>query len=196
MSLPGSASTDTPPASPNISTIQVSPERSNSLQLPLDTSEVTPPSSPGETSTQTSPNGDDSNSRVQSPTDKKRDASPNDSTSATSSPASKSSLFSTARSQHRDKTHNNIVLKNYEGEKNDEGLPHGFGKIDYVDGSYYEGEWQNGYRHGKGKNISQYLHSLRTNINCHKKELGLTQIVINMLVIGLMDTNMAMAFGR
>lgn len=38
----------------------------------------------------------------------------------------------------------------YEGEYNGDGLRHGKGKCVYFDGSTYEGDWSNGWRHGKG----------------------------------------------
>ncbi len=43
--------------------------------------------------------------------------------------------------------------KYYEGERNKDELPHGFGKYSYVDGDVYEGYWENGFKHGKGKII-------------------------------------------
>ena len=38
----------------------------------------------------------------------------------------------------------------YEGEYNMSSQYHGKGKITYKDGSYYDGEWENGKRHGFG----------------------------------------------
>ena len=34
----------------------------------------------------------------------------------------------------------------YKGETNSEGLKHGKGKLTYMDGTTYEGQWVNGYR--------------------------------------------------
>ncbi len=38
----------------------------------------------------------------------------------------------------------------YQGEKNEAGEPHGFGKYSYVEGDTYEGMWENGFKHGQG----------------------------------------------
>ena len=37
----------------------------------------------------------------------------------------------------------------YTGELRD-GLPHGRGKCEYVNGNVYDGQWKQGKRHGKG----------------------------------------------
>ena len=38
----------------------------------------------------------------------------------------------------------------YEGTLNKNDLPDGKGKCKYSDGTYYQGEWKNGKRNGKG----------------------------------------------
>ena len=38
----------------------------------------------------------------------------------------------------------------YEGPVNEDGRRHGIGKCAWVDGSYYEGDWALGVRHGNG----------------------------------------------
>mmetsp|Transcript_35901 Transcript_35901/g.44552 ORF Transcript_35901/g.44552 Transcript_35901/m.44552 type:complete len:422 (+) Transcript_35901:374-1639(+) len=44
-----------------------------------------------------------------------------------------------------------VVWGSYEGERNDAGRPHGWGKVRFVDGSAYEGQFQNGQIEGHGK---------------------------------------------
>lgn len=39
---------------------------------------------------------------------------------------------------------------NYEGQKNAQGLWHGKGKVTYMDGTSYEGEWVEGLKQGQG----------------------------------------------
>ena len=41
----------------------------------------------------------------------------------------------------------------YEGEVNRQGLPEGQGTIVYPDGSNYEGEWKNGMKDGRGRQV-------------------------------------------
>ena len=41
----------------------------------------------------------------------------------------------------------------YEGEWNDNGLPHGLGIKIWKDGTRYEGAWQNGKQNGFGRTI-------------------------------------------
>jgi len=40
---------------------------------------------------------------------------------------------------------------NYEGDINDNGEPHGYGRYEWVTGQYYEGDWVKGNREGYGK---------------------------------------------
>ena len=46
----------------------------------------------------------------------------------------------------------NLIIKGckYEGETNPQGLWHGQGKVTYVDGSSYDGQWVEGQRQGRG----------------------------------------------
>jgi hypothetical protein len=39
----------------------------------------------------------------------------------------------------------------YTGETNEEGNPHGHGKMEYANGEKYEGQWKDNKLHGKGK---------------------------------------------
>ena len=39
----------------------------------------------------------------------------------------------------------------YEGERDEDGVPHGAGRCENDDGSLYDGQWARGVRHGKGK---------------------------------------------
>jgi hypothetical protein len=43
----------------------------------------------------------------------------------------------------------------YYGETNSKNDPHGYGCCLYADGTYYEGEWNNGKRCGKGGVVYQ-----------------------------------------
>ena len=45
----------------------------------------------------------------------------------------------------------NAAGAKYQGETNGDGLRHGKGKITYIDGSTYDGEWKNGLRDGLGE---------------------------------------------
>ena len=40
---------------------------------------------------------------------------------------------------------------NYQGATGDDGARQGHGTCVYADSSFYDGEWLNGCRHGKGK---------------------------------------------
>lgn len=40
---------------------------------------------------------------------------------------------------------------NYDGDENEQGLPHGWGKMIYPSGEIYEGSWIDGQKHGIGK---------------------------------------------
>lgn len=44
----------------------------------------------------------------------------------------------------------------YRGRMTEAGLPQGWGVMQYADGDYYEGEWQNGRRHGRGFLVSDH----------------------------------------
>ena len=41
----------------------------------------------------------------------------------------------------------------YEGMKNQNNQYHGKGKLTYLDGTYYDGEWSNGQRNGHGTHV-------------------------------------------
>lgn len=41
----------------------------------------------------------------------------------------------------------------YVGQVNRDLLPHGNGKLTFVGGSYYEGQWENGKKHGRGTSV-------------------------------------------
>ena len=45
----------------------------------------------------------------------------------------------------------NAAGARYDGELNDDGNRHGKGRIVYIDGSTYEGDWKNGLRDGFGE---------------------------------------------
>ena len=40
--------------------------------------------------------------------------------------------------------------ENYKGDKDHRGQRHGVGRCTWEDGSFYEGEWKEGLRHGNG----------------------------------------------
>ncbi len=42
----------------------------------------------------------------------------------------------------------------YEGDSDEGGIPNGVGRITFDDGSYYEGEFRNGYANGTGRSVS------------------------------------------
>jgi len=46
-----------------------------------------------------------------------------------------------------------VVMCNevYEGQRNAEGKPHGYGKVTFPTGDVYEGNWENGWRSGHGR---------------------------------------------
>ncbi len=52
-------------------------------------------------------------------------------------------------------------LKSYEGERNEKNERHGFGKATLPNGDTYEGQYQNGKRHGTGtyrfSNTARYI---------------------------------------
>ena len=44
----------------------------------------------------------------------------------------------------------NEMGSTYVGDRNAQGLRHGRGRCTYLDGSYYEGEWENDHKQGRG----------------------------------------------
>ena len=53
----------------------------------------------------------------------------------------------------------------YEGDRNELGERHGFGKATYDNGEYYEGEYKEGMRNGQGKykfKSARYIFPLHT----------------------------------
>lgn len=60
----------------------------------------------------------------------------------------------------------------YEGERNDHGERHGKGKARLPNGDSYEGEYQNGYRHGFGKYVFRKVKDKARNacyVGCYEK---------------------------
>jgi hypothetical protein len=158
---------DTPPPSPGKTAVQLSPSgqsqkvgtpsnssktiaqsSSNSndkVASPTTSSEVAAPSSSSKTIAQSSPSSSTKRQSLFA-------SSGNNSASSSPEKTKRPSIFSIARAQHVAHTaaEDSFTLKYYDGEKDSEGLPHGHGKYSYVDGSFYEGNWDHGKRHGKG----------------------------------------------
>jgi hypothetical protein len=42
------------------------------------------------------------------------------------------------------------IVEGYQGEYHEEGLRHGFGRYQYIDGTIYEGYWENDIQAGFG----------------------------------------------
>ena len=53
--------------------------------------------------------------------------------------------------KHSRRSRTGQVTGDYDGEVNNQDLPHGKGKCIFEDGLLYEGSWVNGKREGKGK---------------------------------------------
>jgi len=159
----GTSKTDTPYSSPSRASSQMSPNGDDKAQSPDGTGKIATPFSPSRSSAPTSPNVNNSNSKALSdnvtsgggPVSSPGRAASNVTTdgSPVQSQIKRSSIFTIARTQHmaHSKGDHTFVLKNYSGETNSQGNPHGYGRYEYADGSRYEGDWINSYRHGKGK---------------------------------------------
>ena len=65
----------------------------------------------------------------------------------------------------------------YQGERNENGLPHGFGKYSYAQGDIYEGYWVDGSKQGKGKRSfnSTHTYQFKYLLFIHKRNLELCE---------------------